>query len=89
MRGKELEVRFKIGEVKYVELPALNQSFLESIGGFEDEDELREAVRHELERQLVYTQQRRLREQITAHFDAERELGTYPPISCGGRRGVN
>ena len=65
LRGKELEVRFKIGEVKYVELPALNQSFLESIGGFEDEDELREAVRHELERQLVYTQQRRLREQIT------------------------
>ena len=68
MRGKELEVSFKIGEIRHVELPAINQSFLDSIGGFEDEDELREAVRSELERQLHYTQQRRLREQITAEL---------------------
>ncbi len=66
MRGRELEVSFKIREIKCVELPSLNAAFLETIGGFEDEDDLREAVRAELERQLVYTQQRRLREQITA-----------------------
>ncbi len=52
--------------IRHLELPKLNQAFLDSVGGFEDEDDLREAVRGELERQATFAQQRRLREQITA-----------------------
>lgn len=66
MRGKEVSVSFKVTSIRFVELPAMNQAFLETIGGFEDEDELLEAVRGELERQAAYSQQRELREQITA-----------------------
>ena len=66
MRGKEVSVSFRPTAIRYIELPALTQAFLSEIGGFEDEDELLEAVRGELERQAVYSQQRRLREQITA-----------------------
>ncbi len=75
MRGKELEFSLTIRQVSYTELPTLNQAFLDDIGGFEDEDELREAVRGEMERQLRYRQQQRLRQQITqtltAHADWE------------------
>lgn len=66
MRGQEVTVSIQVREVRHVELPTLNQAFLDSIGGFEDEDELREAVRSELERQARFSEQRRLREQITA-----------------------
>ncbi|MHB0957019.1 MAG: trigger factor [Pirellulaceae bacterium] len=65
MRGQEVAVSFKVTGIRHLELPKLNQAFLESIGGFNDEDELREAVRSELVRQAVFAQQRRLREQIT------------------------
>lgn len=66
MRGKEVDVAFHVKKISHIELPKLNQGFLEELGGFEDEDELRDVVRGELERQLRYSQQRRLREQITA-----------------------
>jgi trigger factor len=66
MRGKDVSVTFKVHEIRYTELPRLNQTFLDSIGGFEDEDDLREAVRGELERKVRFARQRRLREQITA-----------------------
>ncbi len=68
MRGQEVAVRFTVNEIRHLELPKLNQAFLDSIGGFEDEDDLREAVRGELERQAKFAQQRRLREQITANL---------------------
>ncbi|NLX53606.1 MAG: trigger factor [Planctomycetaceae bacterium] len=66
MRGQEVTVRFEIEEVRQVELPKLTPTFLDSIGGFEDEDELREAVRHEMERQAGFAQQQHMRKQITA-----------------------
>jgi len=65
LRGKELSVEFEVVSIKRTELPEMTPGFLERIGGFEDEDELRETVREELERQLTYYQQRRIREQIT------------------------
>jgi trigger factor len=64
MRGKELDTQIDIVEVKRVKLPELTPAFLDEIGGFEDEDELRDAVRQELERQLAYHQQQQVRRQI-------------------------
>jgi trigger factor len=66
MRGKELDVAFTVRDIRYIKAPQLTPDFLEELGGFEDEDELRDTVRGELERQLRYHRQQQLREQITA-----------------------
>jgi trigger factor len=65
LRGRELDLEIEITAVKHTELPELGAAFLDSIGGFEDEADLREAVREELERQLTYYQQRQIRQQIS------------------------
>jgi trigger factor len=65
-RGKTITAQFDVKEVKRVQLPEMNHQFLDSIGGFESEAELRDAVRDNLQRQLEYHQRQRAREQITA-----------------------
>ncbi len=66
VRGQVVSVTIHVREIRRVEMPRLNQAFLDSIGGFEDEDDLREAVRRELERRADFTQKQQLRTQITA-----------------------
>jgi trigger factor len=66
LRGKTVDAELRVKSVKRLELPELTPAFLDRIGGFEDEEDLRGAVRLELERQLNYYQQRQLRNQITA-----------------------
>jgi len=66
LRGTEVSAEIEIVAVKRLDLPELTPAFLDRIGGFEDEDELREAVRKELERQLNYHQQQAIRQQITS-----------------------
>ncbi|MEX0818980.1 MAG: trigger factor [Pirellulaceae bacterium] len=66
LRGKEVSADIEIVEVRRLDLPEMTSSFLDRIGGFEDEEELRDAVRGELERQLAYHQQRKIRQQIAA-----------------------
>jgi trigger factor len=65
LRGKELEIELHVVDVKRMELPEMTPAFLDSIGGFENEASVREAVREELERQLVFYQQRQIRQQIS------------------------
>jgi len=66
LRGKEVDVELTIKAVQKRESPELTKSFLDRIGGFQDESELRLAVREELEKQLNYRQQQKIRQQITA-----------------------
>ena len=75
-RGKQLDATIEIVKVNHIELPELTPAFLERIGGFVDEEELKDAVREELERQLAYSQERRIRQQITTHLvkDAKWDL---------------
>lgn len=68
LRGREVEAELEIVSVKRLELPELTPGFLDRIGGFEDEDELRDAVAQELERQLAYYQQQRIRQQVAAQL---------------------
>jgi trigger factor len=70
LRGKEVDVEFEVLDVKEIESPELNRDFLDRIGGFNTEAEVLAAVREELERQLTYHQQRRVRQQITALLTA-------------------
>jgi trigger factor len=66
LRGERVTAIFSVLEVKKVELPPLTPELLEELGGFEDEADLRDAIRDQLARQLDYEQHRRAREQITA-----------------------
>jgi len=66
LRGKKIKAEFEVLEVKKLELPELSKSFLESLGEFESEADLRDAIKESLDRRLQYEQQQRARQQILA-----------------------
>jgi trigger factor len=68
LRGKEIDLSLEIVAVEHRKLPELTREFMERIGGFESEDELLAEVRKEMERQLKFFQQKRLRQQITTQL---------------------
>src|SRR5688572_6175609 len=45
LRGKKVELEFEVLGVKKLKLPELTEDFLQEIGGFKSEEELREAIR--------------------------------------------
>ncbi len=66
LRGQTVTVEFEVLGVKKLKLPELTEDFLQEIGGFGSEEELRGAIRMNLQRQLEYQQQRIARSQISA-----------------------
>ncbi|MDX1944738.1 MAG: trigger factor, partial [Pirellulaceae bacterium] len=68
LRGQEIDLSLEIVAVEVRKLPELSAAFLDKIGGFNDESELLAEVRKELERQLNFHQQRRVRQQITGNL---------------------
>jgi trigger factor len=64
LRGKELDVKFHVVEVFKTENPELNEKFLEELGDFESEDELRDFVRDSLTRQADYRTQQEVRKTV-------------------------
>ena len=66
LRGETVSVEVELLDLKRLQLPTLDESILQKMGAFENEGELRDAVKGELERQLNYAQNRRIREQITS-----------------------
>jgi trigger factor len=80
LRGKTISEEFEILEIKKMELPELTKSFLEDLGGFETEEDLRKALGEELERQLKYHQQQRARQQITQALVASANWDLPPAL---------
>ena len=80
VRDKEVELVFEVLDVKTEELPKLDVEMLERIGGFESEEEVREAIKSELKRQLEYRQSQSVRQQISqlltesANWELPKEL---------------
>ncbi len=80
LRGKEVRAAFHVLEVRKLELPELTPAFLGELGDFEDEQQLREAVRENITRQGEFDRYRAAREQITelltksANWDLPQEL---------------
>ena len=66
LRGEQVNVEFDLLEVKQLKLPELTAEFLQEMGGFENETQLREAIKANLQRQLEYEQQQKIRGQITS-----------------------
>jgi trigger factor len=80
LRGKEVEITIEVLEVTRILPPDLTPSFLQSIGGFKSEEELRTAVRAEMERQFRFHQQRSLRQQVTALLTAGANWALPPTL---------
>ena len=66
LRGEKVSVEFEVLEAKTLKLPELTPEFLQEIGNYPSEEDLRTAVQENLQRQLEYRQQQLAREQITA-----------------------
>ncbi len=66
LRGKKVELEFDVLDVKKLKLPELTEDFLQELGSFTTEAELRDAIRKNLQRQLEYQQQKIARTQISA-----------------------
>ncbi len=80
MSGQEVAVQIAIKSVSRTILPKLTPEFLDTIGGFEDEDELREVVRNELERRFNFHRQRHIRSQITAALTKDASWDLPPDL---------
>ncbi|MDA7978339.1 MAG: trigger factor [Pirellulales bacterium] len=80
LRGKQIDVEMKVLGVRKLELPEMTPAFLEKIGEFSTEEELREVVKQNLERQLDYARRATVRKQITtalvktAQWDLPQEM---------------
>ncbi len=68
LRGKTVDAVFEVLEVKRLEAPQLTPELLEDLGGFKTEEDLKDEILKQLERQLEYQQQRRAREQVLAQL---------------------
>jgi len=80
LRGRSVTATFEVLEVKRLELPEITQEFLDALGDFESEADLRDAIRDNLKRQLVYQQHRRAREQITASLTVAADWDLPPEL---------
>ena len=99
LRGKTVRVKVAVNDLKQVRLPEVNPEFLDSIG-FDNLEELREAVRDALKRQNDSQQKQAVRRQIldaliaATPFDLPADLVSRQeksttfhgwPWSCGRR----
>lgn len=80
LRGATVTVQFEVLDVKQLRMPELTPEFLIEMGGFESEEELRTAVRKDLERKLGYHQAQQIRNQITAALTAAADWDLPPGL---------
>lgn len=64
LRGKDVEIEVEVLDVKRQEIPDLDTEMLSVLGGFESDEQVREAILGELKRQLTYRQNQAIRDQI-------------------------
>ncbi len=69
LKGKKIDIRFDVKEVKELKLPELTHEFLHQLG-VHNVEQLREMVRGVLKRQLEYQQRQAAREQVLQHIAA-------------------
>jgi trigger factor len=80
LRGKTVTAVFEVLEVKKLEVPELDADLLHSLGRFENEGELRDALMDELKRQSQYHQQQSARQQVTAALTAAANWDLPPDL---------
>lgn len=67
IRGKEVTIEIKVKDIKRLELAEVNEAFLEDLG-FQTEQELRDALKEQMEQRIQYDVQQSMREQINRYL---------------------
>jgi len=80
LQGKEIDATFNVVEVLKQELPKLTPDFLDELGEFESEQELRDFVKISLERQVNYRTEQALRTEIVGQLLASAEFDLPPTL---------
>ena len=94
LRGKDVQIEVELKDIKKLELPELNQEFLESLG-FANEQELRDALREQMVERLNYDVQQAMREQVNKYLldavniDLPTRLSDRQTDRVVGRRAVD
>jgi len=94
IKGKDVELEIAIKDLKKLELAEINQDFLESLG-FENEKELRDALREQMEERIRFDVQQALREQVykylldNVNIDLPSRLSDRQTDRIVQRRGVD
>jgi trigger factor len=70
LRGKDVTLELTVLEVKKLELPELTREVLDEFGSFETAEELRAAVRKQLESQLEWHRRQQVRQQVSSALTA-------------------
>lgn len=65
LRGRQAEAEFHVLEVKRIVKAELTPEFLEELGGYQSEAELRDAIRDMLANQVQYNRRKAAREQVS------------------------
>ncbi len=68
LAGQTVRMTFHVQKIERVELPKMTASFLDEIGGFQSEEELRGLVAKSIERQQAYRANQSMRDQITRNL---------------------
>ncbi len=80
LRGAEIQLDMEVLDVKRMEIPDLDTEMLSTLGGFETEKDVREAIKGELTRQLHYHQNKSIREQITGSLTESADWDLPPDL---------
>ena len=80
LAGKEAQYAVTIKAVKYRELPELNDELAKSIGEYQTMDELRNAVRTQLENQKENDARRELREEVVKRVAEDAKVDVHPVL---------
>lgn len=80
MQNKEIDVDFTVVEVLKLELPQLTADFLDELGEFESEAELRDFVRNSLERQANFRTEQAMRSSIVEQLLADAHFELPPAL---------
>jgi trigger factor len=94
LRGKDVQIEITLKDIKHLELAEINQAFLEDLG-FENEQELRDALREQMEQKISDDIQHAMREQVNRNllentqFELPERLSTKQADRVVSRRAVN
>ena len=80
LRGKDVTLELTVVEVKHLELPDLAPELLDELGSFESPDDLRAALRKQLENQLEWHRRRQVRQQVSSALTASASWDLPPDL---------
>jgi trigger factor len=80
LRGKKVQMELELLEVKRFELPELTPAVVAEIGPFESEEDLRQAVRKQLEQRLDWHRRQRVRQQVAEALTASATWDLPPDL---------